>query len=62
MMVVFVFSELSVVYPLAGALYQWGRRLVGYRYGWFVGWIYGWALLVTIGTLPLIIFINCWIQ
>ena len=27
MMVALVFSELSVVYPLAGALYQWARRL-----------------------------------
>jgi amino acid transporter len=53
MMVALVFAELSVVYPLAGALYQWARRLVGYRYGWFVGWIYGWALLVTIASIDL---------
>lgn len=51
--VVLVFSELSVAYPLAGALYQWARRLVGPRYGWFVGWIYGWALVITIAAVDL---------
>jgi amino acid transporter len=48
LLVTLVFSELAGTFPLAGALYQWGRRLLGTRYGWFVGWIYGWALLVTI--------------
>lgn len=47
-LVVLVFSELAATFPIAGALYQWGRRLLGNAYGWFVGWIYGWALLVTI--------------
>lgn len=53
LLVVFVFSELAVSYPLAGALYQWARRLVGPRYGWFVGWIYGWALVITIAAIDL---------
>src|SRR5271169_6591420 len=53
LLVVLVFSELAVAYPLAGALYQWGRRLVGPRYGWFVGWIYGWALVITIAAVDL---------
>jgi amino acid transporter len=53
LLVVLVFSELAVAYPLAGALYQWARRLVGPRYGWFVGWIYGWALVVTIAAVDL---------
>lgn len=48
LLVTLVFSELAGTFPLAGALYQWGRRLLGSTYGWFVGWIYGWALLVTI--------------
>jgi amino acid transporter len=52
-LVVLVFCELSVAYPLAGALYQWARRLVGPRYGWFVGWIYGWALVITIAAVDL---------
>ncbi|HWX24519.1 MAG TPA: amino acid permease [Vicinamibacteria bacterium] len=53
LLVVFVFSELTGAYPIAGALYQWGRRLVGPRYGWFVGWTYGWALVVTIAAVDL---------
>lgn len=53
LLVALVFAELSVAYPLAGALYQWARRLVGPRYGWFVGWIYGWALIITIAAVDL---------
>jgi amino acid transporter len=53
LLVVLVFSELAAAYPLAGALYQWARRLVGPRYGWFVGWIYGWALVITIAAVDL---------
>ncbi len=49
-LVALVFAEVASAYPLAGALYQWGKRLVGQRYGWLVGWIYGWALLVTIAA------------
>jgi amino acid transporter len=52
-LVVLVFSELAGTYPLAGALYQWAKRLVGPRYGWFVGWTYGWALIVTIAAVDL---------
>jgi amino acid transporter len=48
LLVTLIFSELAGTFPLAGSLYQWGRRLVSKPYGWFVGWIYGWALLVTI--------------
>ncbi len=47
-LVVLVFCELAATFPIAGALYQWGTRLLGKPYGWFVGWIYGFALLVTI--------------
>lgn len=48
LMVALVFAELGTSYPIAGALYQWGRRVAGSGVGWTVGWIYGWALLVTI--------------
>lgn len=50
LMVVLVFSELATTYPIAGALYQWSRRLLGSGVGWMVGWIYTWALLVTIAA------------
>lgn len=48
-LVMLVFCELAVAFPLAGALYQWGRHLVSPRFGWLVGWMYGWALTITIG-------------
>ena len=34
-----VYSELAAKYPLANGAYQWNRRLVGPRYGWFAGWV-----------------------
>lgn len=37
LLVAFVLSELATRIPLAGANYQWGARLVGPTYGWFVG-------------------------
>lgn len=37
MVVALVLSELATRIPLAGANYQWGARLVGPTYGWFVG-------------------------
>ncbi len=49
-LVALVFAEVASAYPLAGALYQWGKLLIGPRFGWMVGWIYGWALLVTIAA------------
>jgi amino acid transporter len=36
-LVAFVLAELATRIPLAGANYQWGARLVGPTYGWFVG-------------------------
>src|ERR1700685_1708146 len=33
----FVLAELASRIPLAGYSYQWGGRLVGPGYGWFVG-------------------------
>ncbi len=53
LLVALVFSELAVEYPLAGSLYQWARRLIGPRYGWFVGWLYGVSLIVTLAAVDL---------
>ena len=50
LLVALVFGELGSHYPIAGALYQYGKRSVGPRYGWWVGWIYGLALLVTVAS------------
>src|SRR5205823_3715843 len=45
-----VFGELASNYPVAGALYQYSKFLVGPKFGWFVGWFYGIALLVTVAS------------
>ncbi|MGH3273335.1 MAG: APC family permease [Streptosporangiaceae bacterium] len=50
LLVALVFGELASHYPVAGALYQYGKRTVGPGYGWWVGWIYGMALLVTVAS------------
>ena len=50
LLVALVFGELGSHYPLAGALYQYGKYSVGPAYGWWVGWIYGIALLVTVAS------------
>ncbi|MGH7776127.1 MAG: APC family permease [Candidatus Dormibacterales bacterium] len=50
LLVALVFAELGSHYPVAGALFQWGKNLVGAGYGWWVGWIYGWALIVTVAS------------
>ncbi|HEX8206687.1 MAG TPA: amino acid permease [Solirubrobacteraceae bacterium] len=34
-----VYSELAARFPVTGGPYQWTRRLVGPRYGWFTGWV-----------------------
>jgi amino acid transporter len=34
-----VYAELVATFPLANGAYQWSRRLVGPRYGWFNGWV-----------------------
>lgn len=34
-----VYAELASEFPVANGAYQWSRRLVGARYGWFNGWV-----------------------
>jgi amino acid transporter len=34
-----VYADLAAKWPLANGAYQWTRRLVGPRYGWFTGWV-----------------------
>jgi amino acid transporter len=34
-----VYGQLAADFPIAGGAYQWTRRLVGPRYGWFTGWV-----------------------
>ena len=49
-LVALVFAELGSHYPIAGALFQWSKNLMGPGYGWWVGWTYGWALIVTVAS------------
>jgi amino acid transporter len=48
--VAMVFGEMGSHYPVAGALYQYGKYSVGPSYGWWIGWIYGFALLATVAS------------
>lgn len=50
LLVAFVYAELARKWPLAGGIYQWSRRLIGPKYGWWAGWIYMWALVLTLST------------
>ena len=49
-LVALVYARLARVWPLAGGIYQWSRRLIGPKYGWWAGWIYMWALILTLST------------
>ena len=49
--VALTFAEMGSHFPLAGALFQWAKNLMGPRYGWWVGWIYGWALIITVASI-----------
>jgi amino acid transporter len=46
-----VYSELASQYPIANGAYQWSRRLLGPRYGWFNGWVALWAFAVANTTI-----------
>lgn len=48
LIVAVTYMQLAARWPVAGGIYQWSRRLVGPRYGWWAGWIYLWALVVTL--------------
>ena len=50
MLVALTYTQLAERWPLAGGIYQWSRRLIGPKYGWWAGWIYIWALVVTLST------------
>lgn len=39
LLVALVVGELGVRYPISGYGYQWGARLIGPRFGFFVGWV-----------------------
>ncbi|WP_138419285.1 APC family permease [Sinomonas gamaensis] len=53
LLVAFVFALLASRWPVEGSIYQWSRRLLGERYGWFAGWIYMWTLVSAMATVAL---------
>jgi urea carboxylase system permease len=48
-----VFAELSGRFPVAGAIYQWSRRLAGNGVGWFAGWFMLIGYIVSIAALAI---------
>jgi amino acid transporter len=47
-LVVLTLGVLASKWADSGGVYQWSRRLLGHRYGWFASWIYIWTLLITL--------------
>lgn len=41
------YSSLAARWPIAGGIYQWTKRLVGQRLGWWAGWYYIAALILS---------------
>lgn len=48
-----VFAELSGKFPVAGAVYQWSRRLAGETVGWFAGWFMLVGYIVSVAALAI---------
>ena len=46
--VVLTLGVLASKWADSGGIYQWSRRLLGHRYGWFASWTYIWTLLITL--------------
>ena len=47
-LVVLTMGMLASKWSDSGGIYQWSRRLLGHRYGWFASWTYIWTLLITL--------------
>lgn len=41
------YSSLAARWPIAGGIYQWTKRLIGVRFGWWAGWYYIAALILS---------------
>lgn len=50
LLVALVYTQLASRWPVAGGIYQWSRRLLGSKYGWWAGWYYILALILTLST------------
>ncbi len=48
-----VFAELSARYPIAGAVYQWSRRVSTDPIGWFAGWYMLIGYIVSVAAIAI---------
>ena len=51
--VALTFAELSVRYPVAGAIYQWSRRVSTDPLGWFAGWYMLIGYIVSVSAIAI---------
>src|SRR5579862_93149 len=47
-LVALCFMEMAGQYPIAGSVYQWGKRISGPMASWMTGWMYLIGAIVTI--------------
>src|SRR3712207_2574666 len=53
MMVALVFAELAANYPVAGSIYNWGKRVGNATIAWLGGWMMLTASVVTLAAVAL---------
>ncbi|HSI60180.1 MAG TPA: amino acid permease, partial [Ideonella sp.] len=51
--VTLVFAELAARYPIAGAIYQWSRRVSTDPLGWFAGWFMLIGYIVSVAAISI---------
>ena len=53
LMVALCFAELAANFPVAGSIYNWGKKLAGATVAWLGGWMMLTASIVTIAAVAL---------
>ncbi|WP_285587560.1 amino acid permease [Actinomycetospora sp. NBRC 106378] len=48
-----VFAELAARYPIAGAIYQWSRRVASDPWGWMAGWLMQLGYVVSVAAIAI---------
>jgi urea carboxylase system permease len=48
-----VFAELAATYPIAGAIYQWSRRVSNDPVGWMAGWLMQIGYIVSVAAIAI---------
>jgi urea carboxylase system permease len=48
-----VFAELAATYPIAGAIYQWSRRVSNDPIGWMAGWLMQIGYIVSVAAIAI---------